>query len=194
MSTRARLVIAVAMMGIAVVVLVWMSARSRPEVETRDSARSAAPGELSSPPRATGAAPKVDAMPSASAPSAPTGTANAPPSSTPPAKLALASPREAVETQLRLLSARDDETFRRTFLPEVQPDLTDQAVEGCRRRVGSRKVKPDWEVAEESVERTDAGAQRRVLRVSMFGKSMTGFHEVAPGEWLADAVWCVPIW
>jgi hypothetical protein len=26
----------------------------------------------------------------------------------------------------------------------------------------------------------------------MFGKSMTGFHEV-DGRWLADAVWCLPV-
>jgi hypothetical protein len=26
----------------------------------------------------------------------------------------------------------------------------------------------------------------------MFGKSMTGFHEV-DGRWLADGVWCLPV-
>jgi hypothetical protein len=26
----------------------------------------------------------------------------------------------------------------------------------------------------------------------MFGKSMTGFHDV-DGRWLADALWCLPV-
>jgi hypothetical protein len=98
-----------------------------------------------------------------------------------------------VKTQEQLLAARDDEGFRRTFLPEVRAELTAEAIESCRKRLGRRLVRPDWEMAENTVENGDAGPHR-VVRVSMFGKSMTGFHEVAPDEWLADAAWCVPYW
>ena len=106
--------------------------------------------------------------------------------------LALGSPREVVETQRRLLEGRDDDAFRSTFMPDVQSELTAEAIESCRKRLAAKTVKPDWEVAEESMERGEAGIHT-VVRVSMFGKSMTGFHEVAAGRWLADAAWCVPV-
>jgi hypothetical protein len=108
----------------------------------------------------------------------------------PPAGLdraALASPRDTVQTQLRLLEAGDQDRFRQTFLPSMQPQVTAEAFAACRKRVRQVPVRPDWETAEAS-----ASSGHRVVRVSMFGKSMTGFHEV-DGRWLADAVWCLPV-
>ncbi len=105
-----------------------------------------------------------------------------------PKKVDLHSPQATVQTQLDLLHGGSDEAFRATFLPSVQPSLTPDAIAACRRRVEHVPVRPDWEKAELST-----GSAGRVLRVSMFGKSETGFHETA-GQWLADAAWCVPIW
>ena len=108
----------------------------------------------------------------------------------PPAGLdraALASPRDAVQTQLRLLEAGERDVFRETFLPSVQPQVTAAAFAACRKRVSQAPVRPDWETAEVS-----ASGGHRVLRVSMLGKSTTGFHEVN-GRWLADALWCLPV-
>lgn len=106
----------------------------------------------------------------------------------------LRSPRDTIATQQRLLDEHDDAAFRRTFLRSVQSELTDAAIEACRRRLAGKTLHPDWAVAEESVEPGDGGVAERVVRVSIFGKSMTGFHEVSPGTWLADAAWCVPVW
>lgn len=103
------------------------------------------------------------------------------------------SPRENLAIAMRLLEAGDDDAFRATFLPSVRSQLTTSAIESCRRRLVGKTLKPDWEVAESSVEPNEAGAAERIVRVSIFGKSMTGFHEVAPDEWLTDAAWCVPI-
>ena len=100
---------------------------------------------------------------------------------------ALASPQSAVQTALRLLDSGDLDLFRETFLPSVQPQVTPDAFAACRRRVRQVPVRPDWEMAEEV---TSGG--HRVVRVSMFGKSMTGFHDV-DGRWLADALWCLPV-
>ena len=96
----------------------------------------------------------------------------------------LGSARATVDTQLMLLREGRDADFRATFLPTVA--VTPEAIAACRRRIDQVPVKPDWEVAEDVV--IDGHAVRRV---SMFGKSMTGFHELS-GRWLADAVWCVP--
>ena len=102
-------------------------------------------------------------------------------------RVALASPQRTVQTALGLLEAGDLDLFRQTFLASVQPQVTADAYAACRRRVRQVPVRPDWEVAEES---TSAG--HRVVRVSIFGKSMTGFHDV-DGRWLADALWCLPV-
>ena len=102
-------------------------------------------------------------------------------------RAALASPQTAVQTALRVLESGDLDLFRQTFLPSVQPQVTADAFAACRRRVRQVPVRPDWEMAEQV---TSAG--HRVVRVSMFGKSMTGFHDV-DGRWLADAPWCLPI-
>jgi hypothetical protein len=99
---------------------------------------------------------------------------------------ALASPQATVQTELRLLEAGEQELFRQTFLAHVQAQVTNEAFAACRRRVRQVPVRPDWEMAE-----AGATAGHRVVRVSMFGKSMTGFHEV-DGRWLADALWCLP--
>jgi hypothetical protein len=99
----------------------------------------------------------------------------------------LASPQAAVQTAVRLLESGNQDLFRDTFLPSVQPQVTADAFAACRRRVSQAPVRPDWEMAEHV---TSAG--RRVVRVSIFGKSMTGFHEVG-GRWLADALWCIPV-
>ena len=100
---------------------------------------------------------------------------------------ALASPQRTVQTALRLLDSGDLDLFRQTFLRSVQPQITPDAFAACRRRVRQVPVRPDWEMAEQS---TSAG--HRVVRVSIFGKSMTGFYDVG-GRWLADALWCVPV-
>ena len=99
----------------------------------------------------------------------------------------LASPGATVQTELRLLEAGKQELFRQTFLRSVQPQVTAEAFEACRKRVQQVLVRPDWETAKPGKSRG-----HRVVRVSIFGKSMTGFHEV-DGRWLADAVWCLPV-
>jgi hypothetical protein len=146
----------------------------RGEPETRPTASEAVPASPS-------AAPTAGAQPSADTPP--------PPAAPPRTRLdaaALASPQAAVQTALRLLDSGDLDLFRDTFLPSVQPQVTADAFAACRRRVRQVPVRPDWEVAEQV---TSAG--HRAVRVSMFGKSMTGFHDV-DGRWLADALWCLP--
>jgi hypothetical protein len=139
-----------------------------------------APSETA--PDTPAAAPAAAARPN---PDAPQTAAARPRAGLDPA--ALASPQAAVQTALRLLDSGDLDLFRETFLPSVQPQVTPDAFAACRRRVRQVPVRPDWEVGEQA---TSAG--HRVVRVSMFGKSMTGFHDV-DGRWLADAVWCLPV-
>ncbi len=126
----------------------------------------------------------VPATPAPAVPITPKATAN-PPAGLDPA--ALASPRATVQTELRLLEGGEQDLFRETFLPSLQSQVTAEAFAACRQRVRQVPVRPDWEMAEVS-----ASGGHRVVRVSMFGKSMTGFHEV-DGRWLADAVWCLPV-
>jgi hypothetical protein len=90
-----------------------------------------------------------------------------------------------VRTQVVLLLAHRDAEFRATFLPSVQDQITDEVLAYCKQKLG-RPVRPDWEMAEDGL--TANG--KRVRRVSMFGKSMTGFVELEPDRWLADSVWC----
>ena len=111
--------------------------------------------------------------------------ASAPPST--PATLPRTNPRQTLEVQLALLGTDRLEAFRSTFLPEIQPQITPEVFAACKGRVRDRAVRPDWEVAEDRVV-----LGRRVVSVSIFGKSMTGFVEVSPEEWRADAVWCLP--
>ena len=102
------------------------------------------------------------------------------------ATLRLTDPRATVDTQIELLTSNRDDELRATFMPNIREKLTPQAIATCKRKVESHPVRPDWEMAEEA---TVDG--RRVRRVSMFGKSMTGFVEARPNVWLADDVWCV---
>jgi len=97
----------------------------------------------------------------------------------------LTSPTATVDSQMMLLRENRDEEFRKTFLPSV-PISADQ-IDACKKKIASSVVKPDWEMAEEQVVNG-----HRVKRVSMFGKSMTGFHDMS-GKWLADYLWCVPV-
>lgn len=101
--------------------------------------------------------------------------------------LPLTSPRQTIAAELALLGTDRVEAFRSTFLPEIQAQITPEVFLACKARVMNRAVRPDWEVAEERVV-----SGRRVLSVSIFGKSTTGFVEVSPDEWRADAVWCLP--
>jgi hypothetical protein len=93
-----------------------------------------------------------------------------------------------VAIQLRLLDEHNLSAFRATFTPTVAASITADMMEACRTRVHQVPVQPDWEMAEDSTENG-----HHVRRVSMFGKSMTGFHEQPDGSWLADAVWCLPV-
>ena len=97
----------------------------------------------------------------------------------------LSSPTATVDTQMMLLRENRDEEFRKTFLPTVE--ISADQIEACKKKIASSVVKPDWEMAEEQVVNG-----HRVKRVSMFGKSMTGFHDTG-GKWLADYLWCVPV-
>ena len=99
---------------------------------------------------------------------------------------ALASAQTTVQSQLSLLGDNQYDLFVQTFAEALRPQVTREAFESCRTRINQVPVKPDWEMAEES---TDAG--RRVVSVSIFGKSMTAFEET-DGRWLAGSLWCVP--
>jgi hypothetical protein len=68
----------------------------------------------------------------------------------------------------------------------MQGQLTADTIAYCKWKASTRPVRPDLEMAEDDV--TDRG--ERIQRVSMFGKSLTGFVEVEKGRWLADSVWC----
>ncbi len=95
----------------------------------------------------------------------------------------------AVADQLALIDAGNLSALRDTFTPDVRARVTADAFAACRVRIHQVPVRPDWEMAEDGTD--DHG--RPVRRVSMFGKSMTGFHEQPDGRWLADAVWCLPV-
>ena len=105
---------------------------------------------------------------------------------TPFTPFSFVSPAATVSTQVRLVEEGDDADFRQTFIPAIRDKETPDAIAACRKRLAQVRVQPDWEMAEDAVENGE-----RVERVSMWGKSMTGFHE-QNGRWLADALWCVP--
>ncbi len=96
------------------------------------------------------------------------------------------SPEATVSTQVRLLQEGNDEAFRETFLPSVRDKVTPDAIAACRKRLSEVRVQPDWEKADDTV--VDG---HKVQSVSMWGKGLTGFHDV-DGKWLADGLWCVP--
>lgn len=97
------------------------------------------------------------------------------------------SARDAVLSTIAALDAGDRAAFTAAFVPALRSKIDDAAFAACRTRVHQVDVHPDWETAEDGI--VDGHAVRRV---SMFGKSMTGFHEQG-GRWLADALWCVPV-
>lgn len=196
MSERRALVAAVVVVGLSLVVL-FLARERAPDGRSMSSPAPVVPEPAPSP-RASEPSLAASATPLVSAPRAPAPSASAPPPPSVAAPVARAvvrpsSPRENLAIAMRLLEAGDDEAFRATFMPAVRTSLTTSAIEACRRRLVGKTLKPDWEVAESAVEPNEAGAPERVTRVSIFGKSMTGFHEVAPDEWLADAAWCVPV-
>lgn len=96
-------------------------------------------------------------------------------------------PRRALDAQIAALAAGDLRAFVEGFTADVQPLVTADVFATCRGRILGAVVRPDWEVAEES---TSNG--HRAVRVSIFGKSMTGFVEMAPDQWKVDRVWCLP--
>jgi hypothetical protein len=98
----------------------------------------------------------------------------------------LSSPERAVESAVKFLQIGDQESWKSTFLPTVQADLAADAFEKCRAYVERTRVLPDWETAQ-----TATVDGHPVKRVSMFGKSLTGFHQIG-ASWYADRVWCLP--
>jgi hypothetical protein len=98
----------------------------------------------------------------------------------------LDTPEHAVDSAVSALAAGDDAAFVSTLLPRIRSDATPEAIARCRNRVTSTRVLPDWETSEVA---TEDGHE--VRRVSMFGKSMTGFHHLG-AAWLADRLWCLP--
>jgi hypothetical protein len=105
----------------------------------------------------------------------------------PPVPITLAE--QTVELQLRLIDERRLDELRATFTPELRDRVTTETMEACRTRIHQVPVRPDWEMAEN----TRGPNGLRIRSVSMFGKSLTGFHEQRDGRWLADALWCVPV-
>lgn len=103
----------------------------------------------------------------------------------------LNSPQDTVSTQVALLQKGSDADFRATFTPEAQADLTAENIARCRAWLEGRPVKPHWAMAEESMK-----DGKRVVSVSMFGKSMTAFRETKSEsgreKWQAESVWCLP--
>ena len=169
---RAAGILALALVCAAVVAFLWV------RLSRTDAGRTPAATSQSQP--GTPAAGPVRPPPPVTPKAAANGLAGLDP-------IMLASPGATVQTELRLLEAGKQELFRQTFLRSVQPQITAEAFEACRKRVQQVLVRPDWETAKPGKSRG-----HRVVRVSIFGKSMTGFHEV-DGRWLADAVWCLPV-
>jgi hypothetical protein len=167
-----------ALAAVAAVAWHWASANHPPEPEAATSSANLA---VSSQGLATTATTKALAPPARSA--SPVAIASAAPAAVP---VRLDSPKETVETQIALLRADRDDDLRATFVVGVRASLTDDDLAFCKQKVRTRPVRPDWEMAEDGV--TPDG--HPIRRVSMFGKSMTGFVETAPGQWLADSVWC----
>ena len=143
--------------------------------------RSEAPARAVEPPPAV-----VIAVPAPVPTAAPEPVAVAPPAPILAAR-ALASAQTTVQSQLSLLGDNQYDLFVQTFAQSLRPSITREVFDACRVRINQLPVKPDWEVAEE---RTENG--RRILAVSIFGKSMTDFEET-DGRWLAGSLWCVPV-
>jgi type IV secretory pathway VirB10-like protein len=160
----------IALAGVALVAVVWLWASAKhpaaPEATTSSATVATVTTTQASAPTARTSSP-VPVATAVPAPAVP---------------VRLDSPKETVETQIALLRADRDDDLRATFATAISDD--DLAY--CKQKVRTRPVRPDWEMAEDGV--TPDG--HPIRRVSMFGKSMTGFVESAPGQWLADSVWC----
>ena len=98
--------------------------------------------------------------------------------------LSMVSPQDTMAAQMAMLARDDVAAFRASFTVPV----SDEQFAACKKRMKNAHLDPDWEMAETTIE-----GGHKVVRVSIFGKGMTGFHEKS-GRYLADAVWCVPIW
>lgn len=116
------------------------------------------------------------APPAASLPS----SAPAPPEPPPAVKQVHA----AMQKQIALLARDDFAAFEKSFAVPV----TREQFELCKKRMKRAHLSPDWEMAEITEEQG-----HRVVRVSIFGKGMTAFRET-DGGYVADTVWCVPLW
>ena len=162
--------IVVAGSGLLALILMYVTRSSKTAHSIPSAPERSAPAEISPPPPAPPSLSSAHEAPHAADP-----------------RSARFSPHRTVATQLALLEKGSDADFRATFLPSVQPELTSEAIARCREHMRGRPLRPHWAMAEESVE-----DGKRVVRVSMFGKSLTGFHEDAREQWLADSVWCLP--
>ena len=95
----------------------------------------------------------------------------------------MVSPQDTMAAQMAMLARDDVAAFRASFTVPV----SDEQFAACKKRMKNAHLDPDWEMAETTIE-----DGHKVVRVSIFGKGMTGFHEKS-GRYLADTVWCVPI-
>jgi hypothetical protein len=88
-----------------------------------------------------------------------------------------------MQAQIDHLAKDDFQAFAHSFSVPV----TREQFDICKKRMAHAHLSPDWEMAEVGEENG-----RRVVRVSIFGKGMTAFRE-RDGGYVADTVWCVPI-
>jgi hypothetical protein len=135
------------------------------------------------PPPAPAAAPPVDAAPMKPAVITPA-PASVPAFASPVQVLPFNSAKNTMASQLELLTRGDVAGFRASFSVPV----SDEQFALCQKRMSNAHLSPDWEMAKHSVQNG-----QRVTKVSIFGKGMTTFREVG-GRYVADAVWCVPLW
>ncbi len=112
-------------------------------------------------------------VPSASSPAAPRAPA-----------LLFNSAENTMSSQLELLARSDIAGFRASF----SVPISDEQFALCKKRMTNAHLSPDWEMAKHT---TQNG--QRITKVSIFGKGMTTFREVN-GRYIADSVWCVPLW
>lgn len=112
-------------------------------------------------------------VPSASSPAAPRAPA-----------LLFNSAENTMSSQLELLARSDIVGFRASF----SVPISDEQFALCKKRMTNAHLSPDWEMAKHT---TQNG--QRITKVSIFGKGMTTFREVN-GRYIADSVWCVPLW
>ena len=184
MNRRAILILAGAplLLILALLVLTNLPASTSPATPRPPATSPATPNTTVTPNPTT---PNTSATPNTTPAPNTTATPNTTPA--PPAPLdpaAVSSPQSTVASSLRFLEADDELRFRQTLLPSVAAKLTPETFADCRAHLARGPVTPDWEVAERTVQ-----DGHLVVRVSMFGKSLTGFHELR-GRWLADALWC----